>query len=1543
MNSLVSSSTEISNNVYSTKWARHCSFNKQLTAALATILIFLFSGPVDAKFCDSSFSRYDLIVEDPDHSHPVFQENRWRCVRLGSGGKTYLNDFGSFDKATGLCESEAPSTYTTDSEAYELILLWAEGTKDLLQHIKEQGHEHAACIETFARDLGSVSTEHIDRHHVGINLLDYFYYSGSIEDQTIENATFIPWSVKSNSATLSMEYLPEFETARCNDPLCGDGASQQLQTNATPITTSSGILEYELPLFDDKFPGLLPLSMHYSSTSAFRPLVNLDRNVNSYQFRSWHHSYDKNLSFKTVNSDSGLIVITIITPYENRLVFEPSGQGGWHNVSHSGVETRIRRIDSDTFEAYRPDGYTERYQNSALTKITYPDGRIITLKRDFHRGSPRVQIMQESPKKGLVIYQDFTGTIHSIEDLYDPSFKYSFKYRYDKINRPMMTSIIRPDNGRIKFKHHRPSVPIEDTRQLRWLSVFVDRITLGGETLLDVNYDGTGRAKRVEFANGYVYKARYGAGNKSISWNGPFGAQYNVSMKTGVNNAESAVYGKITQPVVNKIRCTNCGHSTQASYDGKGLLRSLDYSGALPVSQSYSDGLLTRFSAGTDISASLQWDTKNQLLSQLNTYSGLGYTFDYSHNYVSKITVAGENDTRTLKTPRAKDGTVSSLSGLGEGVFSYDYNGRSFLKGIENGVGHTYTFSDHNHFGLAESITTPNGQKYQLDYDVMGRLTQIRAGTNAIFDASYDALGRTEQYSYLGDRYQIAYNTNKRVSSITGTNGTSVSYGYNSDGLLTTQTYADGSTSVTSRFDFNPEGRLLELSTAYTGGTESTQFNLLGNITQYSHGDNSASYDYDDNGRLQGITQNGLKTVFNRDRHGRLSSLVSPGGRTTLFSYTDFGENTKQENANWGFRSYDYNSVGNLTQATTPLRSEVYDYDKANRLTQETFTSTDNTQPALTTTYFYDEAQSANSIGRLSRVTNDVSRYRFDYNSWGDIIETAIQFDNQVSLSDRKLGYTYDENRRLKQLRYPNGTTIDYIRDTQGRVSEIRHNDSIVIQQNHTAGGQFPTTIKYESGLITERQFDDQGRTERVVLADNSDEQGITLWRQDYRYNSAQNIDRILTSGNTNGNGTEEFKYDSAQRLIEEQRNGTTLYTYDYNTLSNRLSTSNNGDTITYRYISGTDRLSALLNNDGSVLSHYDYDNDGNVTRADNQQFIYDAAGRMTRVEQNGQTIARYSYDSRGRRIEKHTDSGSIFFIYDHRDRLLEEQDTQGNTLRQYIYSDSNELLALYLGTTQSLYFVHSDHQGTPRLITDEQQQVVWSAEKNAFGITTITTAKIDFPIRVSNQYYDHETGLHYNQQRYYDPKIGRYLRNDPIGLEGGHNPYNYAFSNPLKYVDWDGREPSEANAQKDERFNSLVNKARGQLKADMKHFNSSEAGANSLSGTSLGFYIYYNQKTGQYSISGVLPFPADTTHGNFVDPKGFFGGSSTGGEPPHPRTGRVSSFFFGRETVVSKVVRQFEYGYDRSRTYQNWSNKIQGPVYVDHRVGGGSEIFYPK
>ena len=107
-----------------------------------------------------------------------------------------------------------------------------------------------------------------------------------------------------------------------------------------------------------------------------------------------------------------------------------------------------------------------------------------------------------------------------------------------------------------------------------------------------------------------------------------------------------------------------------------------------------------------------------------------------------------------------------------------------------------------------------------------------------------------------------------------------------------------------------------------------------------------------------------------------------------------------------------------------------------------------------------------------------------------------------------------------------------------------------------------------------------------------------------------------------------------------------------------------------------------------------------------------------------------------------------------------------------------------------SLYYIHNDHLGTPQVVTNEDQNVVWQADYQPFGEVDVTVNTLDQEARFPGQYTDDVTGLHYNYFRDYDPSIGRYIQSDPIGLNGGINTYGYAYQNPVMYTDPNGLNP---------------------------------------------------------------------------------------------------------------------------------------------------------
>lgn len=90
-------------------------------------------------------------------------------------------------------------------------------------------------------------------------------------------------------------------------------------------------------------------------------------------------------------------------------------------------------------------------------------------------------------------------------------------------------------------------------------------------------------------------------------------------------------------------------------------------------------------------------------------------------------------------------------------------------------------------------------------------------------------------------------------------------------------------------------------------------------------------------------------------------------------------------------------------------------------------------------------------------------------------------------------------------------------------------------------------------------------------------------------------------------------------------------------------------------------------------------------------------------------------------------------------------------------------------------------------MLTDATKQVVWQGNAKPFGETEAVVNEVDNPLRFPGQYFDVETGLHYNYRRDYNPGLGRYVQSDPVGLTGGVSIYGYAYQNPVMYYDPNG------------------------------------------------------------------------------------------------------------------------------------------------------------
>ncbi len=228
----------------------------------------------------------------------------------------------------------------------------------------------------------------------------------------------------------------------------------------------------------------------------------------------------------------------------------------------------------------------------------------------------------------------------------------------------------------------------------------------------------------------------------------------------------------------------------------------------------------------------------------------------------------------------------------------------------------------------------------------------------------------------------------------------------------------------------------------------------------------------------------------------------------------------------------------------------------------------------------------------------------------------------------------------------------------------------------------------------------------------------------------------------------------------------------------------------------GTHRLIDVYKIHGNRIAHNDAAGNliGVLTGTGAQLYAYNARGRLAAsvIYENAQGTRSntYALNGLGQRIRKTgygVSTGTHRYVYDAQGHLLGDYTSTGVAIQETVYLGDIPVAVLQ-GT--AVYHLHADHLDTPRVITDSTNKVIWRWDSDPFGATAANEdpdgdrKKFTYNLRFPGQYFDKETGLHYNYFRDYDPKIGRYVQSDPIGLAGGLNTYAYVANNPLRFTD---------------------------------------------------------------------------------------------------------------------------------------------------------------
>jgi RHS repeat-associated protein len=770
----------------------------------------------------------------------------------------------------------------------------------------------------------------------------------------------------------------------------------------------------------------------------------------------------------------------------------------------------------------------------------------------------------------------------------------------------------------------------------------------------------------------------------------------------------------------------------------------------------------------------------------------------------------------------------------------YDYAGR--IAAVKDTDGHSSTLR-YSPRGQLLAVSR-DGITHSTSYDAFGHLIELGYidGTHyhALSRLGYDDAGRNIwSASTLGILQTMRFDTeNQLLERTTLSNAIKQTQHYKYDHLGRLQSESDANRG-TLRIGRNVLGLPNALTDA-TGRTTRFAYDAAGNVTSRMDVANAQThFDVDIYGHpTTVVAPNGAATRYVRDDFGHILATIGADSGTTIRRFDAADRLVASIDANGNRASYEYNAMGCIVKQSVidarndgkqtvtvwryegarliaiehPNQTERYNYDAQGRLSARTIILglASGIHVRYTSRYRY------NAMGQLSGVIlPDGSDVNYRRNGQNQV--TALE-RNPVSspwlrwLIPRQTivqGLERDVV-GLKRLTYGNGIEAQYQRSKEGNLARI------VYRYPRTSALIFKPEVALEALLGVRPALAASKGALPGALDLPSDPQALLDHR--YLWNLQGNLLHTRDM-----DATSSYAYDARDRLIAVATGPIASFArYHYDDNGNRLLTQEGLDnqsnihsnTVKTSYAPSADHWKTTAVNGGT--ENADHDAIGQPRRIGQRSFVWDAFGKLLEVREGQRVLARYRYNHQGERIEKTVEGKHTYYLYEDR-RLVAELDAKGMLQRQYVYladlpiavvdtrcedeaynagdtaltriaADLAAVWRSWFGKVETIVYLHNNHLGATELATDAKGKPVWQAKYSPFGklmpAVALNQPTFELNLRLPGQYADKETGLYYNDHRYYDPARGRYLTPDPLGLRGGWNSYAYVNDNPLKYID---------------------------------------------------------------------------------------------------------------------------------------------------------------
>jgi RHS repeat-associated protein len=743
---------------------------------------------------------------------------------------------------------------------------------------------------------------------------------------------------------------------------------------------------------------------------------------------------------------------------------------------------------------------------------------------------------------------------------------------------------------------------------------------------------------------------------------------------------------------------------------------------------------------------------------------------------------------------------------------------------------------EYNDLNLPTKLTDAMGGEWLRQYDERGNLI-----------ASTDSLGHTTRYEVdslgqviavidaLGKRKTLQWDTAGNLIAYTDCSGFTSLQAYDALGNLRSSTDALGQT---THYVFDAAGWLQKVTQA-DGAQHQYIRDGQGKLVRYVDPLGQATaLQYNGAGapvlRLDAL---GHSLRFQYDHAGRLATLANENGQITYFGYDLLDRRTDEIGFDGRHQRYTYNAVGELTHIVErggsdfgPGKVTRFERDQMGRMTAKRHIG-EIAEHSASSQFAYD------ALGRLTQASNALSEIKFAYDPLGQLLGETQVLRGHIGEKLFEFKHQYDALGNLTQTVLPGGRELNHLFYGSGHLHQVNLDGQLISDFERDA---LHREVRRSQGqLQSEFAYDPVGRliAQRVLQAPLT---GLASAQPLGLGSSNVSLDDNLHSmsdvhGRLKGVIERHYHYDPNGQLVQwlDRHRGLTRYGYD---VGGRITQSQigllkdwgahgvgadapgntSGQPMAaheqFHWDAASNPVpiepsSAMAANPSNVVrgnrllvwqdARYTYDTHGNLIERlqgkrgsaaqTHTHFAWNAAHQLVCAEvargpdETTPTLTyTYAYDALGRRIAKSDASGTTHFAWDGYRMVFEQRGVEETTLLYYPKSFV-PLAQIHNG---ELHHLHTDHLGTPLEASNAAGEITWQATYQTWGrVLSQEAAKIEQRLRFQGQYFDAETGLHYNVHRYYEPSTGTFVSQDLIGLLGGNNKYQYA-PNPVGWID---------------------------------------------------------------------------------------------------------------------------------------------------------------